>query len=204
MGGYATPVASLEKLHHALVREPLRLQANRHAAVAAVFTRQLDLLLMRRTSRPNDPWSGHISLPGGRVEEQDSDHIEAAIRETDEEVGLRLERSQLIGALDDLAAVGGRPGMVIRPFVFLIEDPPALQLSPDEVASTRWVSLPWLLSNEGRGRMRYQREGFEMVLPEVAFPTDWEGTRLWGITLRVIDDLLHRIDGGGIGLDRLG
>ena len=180
---------------------------DRHAAVAAVFDANLDLLLMRRAQREGDPWSGHVSLPGGREEPQDEDHVATAMRETHEEVGLELGRATLVGALDDLAAVGGRPGLVIHPYVFVLEGAGhPLSHSVAEVASTRWVSLAWLLSDETRDRMHYQRHGYDMMLPRVRFPgasDGWDRVPLWGLTLRIIDDLLHRLDGRGVGLDRI-
>ena len=156
---------------------------------------------MRRAARDGDPWSGHLSLPGGRTEPSDSDAVATAIRETREEVGLSLSDRHLLGPLDEVQAVGSRSGLVIRPYVFSVdEDLPELALN-EEVADVRWVSLRWLLSGEGRGTMRWQKQGMDLVLPEVAFPVDWADTRLWGLTLHILDDLLHRLDGRGRGLD---
>ncbi|MEZ4238521.1 MAG: NUDIX domain-containing protein, partial [Myxococcota bacterium] len=51
------------------------------AAVAMVFVRPPrggdELLLIRRSEHPNDPWSGHVALPGGRVEETDASALAA-------------------------------------------------------------------------------------------------------------------------------
>ncbi len=174
--------------------------------MAAVLSPSRELLLMRRADRPGDRWSGHISFPGGRVEPGDGDLLDTAIRETREEVGLSLDRAQRIGQLDDIAAYNRKKrtsGMVVRPFVFAIDvERPRLSLSDGEVASTRWVSLPWLMSGEGRDRMDLEHEGVALALPRVHFPEDWDGTALWGLTLWVIDDLLHRLDGRGVGLER--
>lgn len=168
------------------------------AAVAAVFTADLDLLLIRRAAHPSDPWSGHVAFPGGRVEPTDSDPFAAAIRETWEEVGLQLGPDHLVGHLDDLPARGGRPGLVVRPFVFAIDHLPELRPNR-EVASTHWLALHHLLSGHGRGRFAYEHEGQRYLLPHV----DFDGNRLWGMTLRMVDDLLHRLDGRGLGLERL-
>src|SRR5262245_6335151 len=111
-----------DALREGLARAPQELVptgGSGFAAVAAVLDRNLDLLLLRRAESERDPWSGHLSFPGGRVEPEDDGPLAGAVRETAEEVGLALKPGSLVGQLDDLAAVGGRPGLVVRPFVFL-------------------------------------------------------------------------------------
>ena len=73
-----------------------------HAAVALVLAgaaADLSLCLIRRAEHEPDRWSGHVALPGGRVDPIDRNSCEAAIRETREEVGLQLERSAYLGSL---------------------------------------------------------------------------------------------------------
>ena len=197
---------SRHTLTRALDRPPSELVGSSgHAAVAAVLAPSrgslddLDLLLIKRAEHRGDPWSGHLAFPGGRVEPSDTGPFAAAIRETEEEVGLALKRGALMGQLDDLAAIGGRPGLVIRPYVFLLEAPlGALRPNP-EVARIHQVPMSRLLANEGRTQMTYARRDQSFTLPCV----DFDGERLWGLTLRMVDDLLDRIDQGGIGLDRI-
>jgi 8-oxo-dGTP pyrophosphatase MutT (NUDIX family) len=183
-------------------RPPRRLEAGGGlAAVAAVLVPASEdtdeLLLIRRAEHPRDPWSGHIAFPGGGVEPTDRDALDAAIRETHEEIGLRLSRDDAVAPLDDLAAVGGRPGLVIRPFVFRIRALPAL--TPNhEVAAVHRLRLDHLLAGEGRTTMPWRHQGAELTLPCVYFG----GQRLWGLTLRMVDDLLDRLDGRGVGLER--
>jgi hypothetical protein len=88
--------------------------------------------------------------------------------------------------------------MVIRPFVFAVD---ALRpaLTPNrEVAGVLWRPLDALLAGEGRATMLHRRQDQSWTLPCV----DFDGVRLWGLTLMVIDGLLDRIDGRGVGLAR--
>ena len=78
------------------------------------------MLLIRRAEREGDPWSGHMAFPGGHIEAGESP-LEAAIRETEEEVGLSLTRhSTLLGPLPPAHAQARarRVDMAIYPFVF--------------------------------------------------------------------------------------
>src|SRR6185503_17634978 len=65
---------------------PLRL-----AVVALVLREGLEgpeLLVIKRSEAEHDHWSGHMALPGGRVEPEDESLLATAARETFEEVGL--------------------------------------------------------------------------------------------------------------------
>src|SRR5689334_15479301 len=91
------------------------------AAVAIVHAREPEesVLLMRRTERPEDSWSGHWSLPGGRRHAEDADLVQTALRELEEECGIRMAREQLAAGLP--AVVARRrvpPYVLVAPFVF--------------------------------------------------------------------------------------
>ncbi len=171
----------------------------RKASVALVLDAALDVLLIRRAERVGDPWSGHLGLPGGHVDETDRDRLHTAIRETWEEVGLELSVAAALGPLDDVASPAlGRRSIVVRPFVFHVPHLPALTPN-EEVAALHRVSLPSLLHGASRSTFELDWRGQKVTLPMV----DVDGRRLWGMTLRVLDDLLDRIDGRGEGLARL-
>ena len=65
----------------------------RQAAVALVLREGPEgpeLLVIKRSETERDHWSGHLALPGGRVEPGDENLLATAVRETLEEVGLDL------------------------------------------------------------------------------------------------------------------
>lgn len=159
---------------------------------------KFNVLLMQRAVRPGDPWSGHLSFPGGHVEDADADDLAAAIRETHEEIGLVLTPDQFLGALNPIQTVGrGVPRRVIAPFLFTVPHLPTVQPN-DEVAAVHTIGLSPLLHGCGRSHftLDYQQQAWE--LPQVQF----SGGKLWGLTLQIVDDLLHRLDGRGTGLQR--
>lgn len=193
-------MVTLERVRAGLAREPERIElpeGGRRASVAAVLTARLELVFMKRSEYEGDPWSGHVSFPGGRVEAGET-VLDAAVRETLEELGLDLGKAELLGELDEVVTRGPLPPLVIRPHVFHLPELPALHLN-EEVASVHRLSLHTLLANEGRGSMVHPWREHRLILPRV----DFDGVRLWGLTLHMVDDLLHRLDGGGRGMARL-
>jgi 8-oxo-dGTP pyrophosphatase MutT (NUDIX family) len=191
---------TLDDVASALSRQPRRqplADDGRRAAVAAVVTADLDVLFIRRAEYAGDPWSGHVSFPGGRVEAGE-DVLSAAIRETSEELSLDLGSATLLGELDEVATMGPLPRLVIRPYVFAVPSLPEV-VPNEEVAAVHTLRLSQLLANAGRGSMRHPWRGTDIVLPRV----DFDGVRLWGLTLHMVDDLLDRIDGRGRGLARV-
>src|ERR1700686_1955840 len=91
------------------------------AAVAIVRARGPveSVLLIRRTEREADPWSGHWSFPGGRRDPEDPDLLHTALRELEEECGIRLAREHSELTLPPVLARRKTGKFVlVAPFVF--------------------------------------------------------------------------------------
>ena len=100
------------------------LERPRRAAVAVVLSElenELSVLLVRRSEREGDPWSGHMALPGGLAQSSDADLAQTARRETLEEVGIDLLRAELLGGLDDITPMRSSE-LAVRPFVFWLNE----------------------------------------------------------------------------------
>jgi 8-oxo-dGTP pyrophosphatase MutT (NUDIX family) len=177
-------------------RAPIELGGHgvRFAAVAAVVRITpggTETLLMRRAESPLDPWSGHMSFPGGRQDPEDLTLLDTARRETKEETGLDLlESAQLIGQLDDLQAVarGATLDLVIRPFVFELREP--RELAPNyEVAELVWAPIEPMRSGRLDTVWPYVHRDQRWDLP--AF--DVGGRIVWGLTHRILVSLFTRL-----------
>ncbi len=94
------------------------------------------LLLTRRGSHLN-AHARQWALPGGRLDDGETP-LQAAIREIEEEVGLRVGPDDLLGRLDDYPT---RSGYVISPFVFWAGAEAEPVANPDEVASIHRIAL---------------------------------------------------------------
>jgi 8-oxo-dGTP pyrophosphatase MutT (NUDIX family) len=102
-------------------------------------------LLCRRASRMNRH-AGQWALPGGRLDPGETP-VEAALREVDEEIGLRLDESAVLGWLDDYPT---RSGYVITPIVLWGGADPVMAPSPDEVFALYRIGLHALRDGETR------------------------------------------------------
>ncbi|MBI2374635.1 MAG: CoA pyrophosphatase [Deltaproteobacteria bacterium] len=183
-------VASLEQLRQRLESHvPSTIEAKGRAAVAVIFRERsgLEVMLIRRTDRPGDPWSGHMAFPGGRYEERDPHPLATAVRETREEIDLDLDLdATLIGRLDDQIAYarGERLDMAISPFVFGLARDAALTLS-DEVAEVVWAPMGPMMRGEVGTELERELYGQPITLPGFVV-----GPHIvWGLTHRMLINL---------------
>ena len=169
----------------------------RKAAVAIVVVPAGEgsrLLLIRRAERLGDPWSGQMAFPGGHSEPQDADSLATAIRETMEEVGLRLSSGSHLGALPALQATArGLPtGTLITPHVFALQEAKSLSPNLKEVAATYWAPMGPMARGEWDAVKVLDHEGQRLSLPAIAV----EGNLVWGLTHRMLREffaLLQKI-----------
>src|SRR6185369_9718733 len=100
-----------------------------------------NVLLMKRVDRDGDPWSGHISLPGGGFHAEDATLLATAIRETREELGIELAAVRLLGSLAPLHPRSSGPaGIEVTPYVFAVDESPVIACGP-EALSAFWLPL---------------------------------------------------------------
>ncbi len=159
----------------------------KHAAVALVLAGGADSLhvcLIRRAVDERDRWSGHMALPGGLVVAADASARGAAIRETWEEVGLRLDHAPYLGSLRTrpVSSKGKPTGISLSSFVFYLgETLEPLKLS-DEVAEAFWVPLQHLLDPCNAVHKPIVREGVALLSPAVLY----QGHHIWGLTYHLL------------------
>ncbi len=163
------------------------------AAVAAVFGPENQLLFIHRAERAGDIWSGHMAFPGGREEPNDTSLLATAMRETHEELGLDLSDARCLGSLSPLHSPRNTPGRQLQvvPWVFEVESWPELRPNV-EVAGVVRFDFNRFLQREARGTFFYTWQGAEIELPCVRL----DGTLLWGMTLRMVDELVERVEAG--------
>lgn len=151
---------------------------------------ELRLLLVVRAD--HGVHGGQIGLPGGKSEAGDADLLATALREAHEEVGLSPDAVEVLAALDplDTHATGFR----VYAFVCRVPADTAWQPLPDEIAGVLTPCVGALGDPNARRTLPFASSRYpEPLLVE---GVDVEGHVLWGLTLRLLDDIVPRLLGG--------
>jgi 8-oxo-dGTP pyrophosphatase MutT (NUDIX family) len=168
---------------------------SRYAAIALVLRPsnegEPELLMIKRAEVEQDPWSGHIACPGGRMDPGDHDLEQTAIRETWEETGVDLARDgKILGTLDDISPrTPTLPPLIIRPFVAVVR-PEITLVESVEVADAFWVPLAAIRETAQWGKAFVPIRG----LGEREVDVFQHGEHIvWGLTHRALTQFLSLV-----------
>jgi 8-oxo-dGTP pyrophosphatase MutT (NUDIX family) len=129
--------------------------------------------------------AGEISFPGGRQDEPDEDLRATALREAEEEIGLKPSDVELLGALPPVGTFV--TGYRVHPFVGVIEPGHTWTPQESEVADVLELSIPAL--RRGFEMQRLLRKGVPIKTPTYTV----HGHFVWGATGRIVQSLLKRL-----------
>jgi 8-oxo-dGTP pyrophosphatase MutT (NUDIX family) len=154
------------------------------------------LLFTKRTDRVADH-KGQVSFPGGRTDPFDLTPETTALRETNEEIGLKPDKVQVIGKLEQIITI---TNYLVTPVIGLIPWPYSFTLEPEEVSRVFSIPLEWLadpVNHEIRERKDFRDNNFPHLVDVVYFKPYHEEI-LWGvsaeITVRFLTKLSQLVD----------
>lgn len=150
---------------------------------------------------------GDSSFPGGKIDPTDASPMAAALRETNEELGVEIKKIEVIEALSPYIA---SPTFVVYPFVVAIDDPAVFtEFNRDEVEEVFTIPLKWLHQYEPTCHLVAMKPTPEADFPyeKVANGKNYQwGTRMieewfyeyedrivWGLTAHILKHFLERI-----------
>lgn len=154
--------------------------------VPLLWTDQQWNLLFIRRSVSNDPHSGQVAFPGGRMESTDLSPEAASLRETHEEIGVSPTDVEVLGKLPPLLTV---TNYQIQPVVGIIPYPYPFKPSPGEVQKIFTIPLSWLANPQN-----YRLEERHLPPPVGRVPTiyylPYAGEILWGASAQIVHTFL--------------
>jgi len=144
------------------------------------------VMLTQRTDHLYDH-AGQISFPGGRIEDGDATPEAAALRETEEEVGLDRARVELIGRLDTYVV---RTGFEVTPAVGFVHPPFDINPDPFEVAEVFEVPLDFVLDRGNHERQSREFKGVQRFF----FVMQYKDRYIWGATAAMLVNLVDILE----------
>lgn len=141
----------------------------------------LSVLLTRRASHLKNH-GGQISFPGGRIEPSDLNPVEAALRETQEEIGIDRQHITFAGYLEPQLVLSG---YWVTPVVGFVRPGFELRINDDEVASAFEVPLLHILDPVNH-RARERQLGAVTVQ---VYDIPYQSYNIWGATAGMLMSL---------------
>ncbi len=145
---------------------------------------QYHILFTQRTDRVKTH-KGQISFPGGAHEETDKSLVDTALREAQEEIGLKMADVEVLGELDDINSA--TTDYTISPFVAVIPSPYQFILNEEEAAELIDVPISALLD---RRCVRQETETYDGETLTTYF-YQYHDKVIWGATARILNQFLN-------------
>ncbi|WP_286233035.1 CoA pyrophosphatase [Thalassotalea sediminis] len=129
---------------------------------------------------------GQISFPGGKVEAQDRNVIDTALREANEEIGISADNIEILGQLPDYQTL---TGFTISPIIALLSEMPHYIIDNNEVAHVFEVPLAHFLDQNNHIIVDIERHSRKH--PVYYMP--YHEHNIWGATAAILKDLCQHL-----------
>jgi len=143
--------------------------------------KKINTLLIKR-SIYRGPHSGQVSFPGGKFEETDASFFHTALRETEEEIGLKPNQVEIIGTLTPLFVPVSN--LLVYPIIGAIERFPDLHLNVQEVEYTFQVDINEFKKSENHSVKTMCINKIPISAPYYSVCNE----DIWGITAMIISE----------------
>jgi 8-oxo-dGTP pyrophosphatase MutT (NUDIX family) len=134
--------------------------------------------------------SGQISLPGGKRDQADKDLKATAIRETWEEIGIRIPEEQILTALTWLYVPPSN--FIIHPFVSYMMEAPTFIKEEKEVKEILEIRVADLLDKTHQKKYLYENKKLNISFESPSYQIN--GHTIWGATAMILSELISIIE----------
>jgi 8-oxo-dGTP pyrophosphatase MutT (NUDIX family) len=145
---------------------------------------QYHIVFIKRTQTVKEH-KGQISFPGGSRESSDKTLLDTALRESQEEIGLRPEDIEVIGELDD--EITTTSNYIVTPFVATIPWPYGFTMNRDEVDEILEIPVTALMSEDC---LKPDIETLDGGIVVDSYNYHYNGRLIWGATARILNKFL--------------
>ena len=147
-----------------------------------IGSNEFQILFTKRSSKLSTH-SGEVSFPGGMWEEKDSSLFDTAMRESNEEIGLKKNNVMDLGRMNYLLS---RHKVEVNPFVGYLENNQEL-IGNFEIDEIFDVPVNFLLNNNNILYKEFKRNDLRISMPSWVY----NGNRIWGLTALITADFLN-------------
>ncbi|MBM2819436.1 MAG: hydrolase [Nitrosarchaeum sp.] len=158
---------------------------NKLASVLVVIYGDDPIIVMTEKPKHLKLHAGEISFPGGKFESTDSDLLDTALRETREEIGLRISKNQVIGQLEPVMTLNS--SFMILPFVSIVDEITSLSAN-SEVERIFHIPLkPFLKTMNNDPNPDHTR------IQEM-YTFEYKNKIIWGASARILKQIVNRLN----------
>ena len=170
-----------KRLNHNLALKP--------AAVLVPFVYRRNELFVILTQRAKHlrHHPGQVSFPGGRFEAQDQTLSQTALRETQEEIGIKAQQVEIFGTLGLYRTVSDYK---VTPFIGFVDSDYELAIDNNEVAQVFEVPWQFLLQRQSHQCVTVHRRNKDHKVHFMPY----QGQMIWGTTALIIHDLIRHFE----------
>ncbi|MBN1454533.1 MAG: CoA pyrophosphatase [Anaerolineales bacterium] len=149
------------------------------------FENEWHLLYTRRTDKV-ETHKGQVSFPGGACDPGEETAEQTALREAEEEIGIRPQDVRILGRLSPMVTI---TSFRVTPVVGVVGWPYAFRVENAEVARVFTMPLAWLADKSNRWEFTLPGRKYGLI---VYHPYD--GELLWGVTAFMTDTFMKVLD----------
>ena len=173
-----------KKLHHLELSKNHRVSKRAGIILPLINVGGEESLLLTLRSTNLRSHAGQVACPGGKMDKEDLDIQQTALREAKEEIGLQASQVQIIGQLEEIIS---RNLYLVTPFVGIVDSNFIPTINHDEIEKTFIVPISFFLDEKSHSYEEKQTGTYPYLIHYFHYQND----TIWGLTALLILRLLE-------------